>query len=159
MAPLVFKISLGGCKVPGGFDSLPSPPPPSPSVRSMALQGASRLRAMGWPIATRHDSLPSPPPPSPSVRSMALQVQRADVSMNLSPGVMRRTRLLCAIGVSLWSAVIVGSQAAAPVELSLELRAHVKGERFGIVTSIRGLPLGVRDRAADVVGQPGTRHR
>ncbi len=57
---------------------------------------------------------------------------------------MRRTRLLCAIGVGLWSAVIAGSQAVAPVELSLELQAHVKDERFGIVTSIRGLPLGVR---------------
>ena len=59
---------------------------------------------------------------------------------------MRRTRLLCAIGVSLWSAVVAGSQAAAPVELSAALRAHVKDERFGIVTSIRGLPLGVRTR-------------
>ena len=58
---------------------------------------------------------------------------------------MRRTRLLCAIGVSLWSAVMAGSQAAAPVELSLELRAHVKDDRFAIVTSIRGLPLGVRN--------------
>jgi hypothetical protein len=29
--------------------------------------------------------------------------------------------------------------------LSEALRAHVKDERFGIVTSIRGLPLGVRD--------------
>jgi hypothetical protein len=58
---------------------------------------------------------------------------------------MRRTRLFCAIGVSLWSAVLAGSQGAAPASLSAELRAHVKDERFGIVTSIRGLPLGVRD--------------
>jgi hypothetical protein len=57
---------------------------------------------------------------------------------------MRRTRLLCAIGVSLWSAVVAGNQAAPPVALSGELRAHVQDERFGIVTSIRGLPLGVR---------------
>ena len=57
---------------------------------------------------------------------------------------MRRTRLLSAIGVSLWSAVVAGSQVAAPVVLSPGLRAHVKDERFGIVTSIRGLPLGVR---------------
>jgi hypothetical protein len=47
--------------------------------------------------------------------------------------------------VSLWSAVVACSQAAAPVALSDELRAHVKGDRFGIVTSMRGLPLGVRD--------------
>ena len=58
---------------------------------------------------------------------------------------MRRTRFLFAVGVSVWSAVIAGSQAAAPVALSRELRAHVKNERFGIVTSIRGLPLGVRN--------------
>ena len=31
-----------------------------------------------------------------------------------------------------------------PVDLSGELRAHVQAERFQIVTSIRGLPLGVR---------------
>jgi hypothetical protein len=58
---------------------------------------------------------------------------------------MRGTRLFCAIGVSLWSAVVTGSQAAPTAVLSETLRAHVKAERFGIVTSIRGLPLGVRD--------------
>ena len=47
----------------------------------------------------------------------------------------------------------------APAALSGALRAHVKDERFGIVTSIRGLPLGVRDGAADVVRQSVTRHR
>jgi len=65
---------------------------------------------------------------------------------------MRRTRLLCAIGVSLWSAVVAGNQAAAPVALSGALRAHVNGERFGIVTSIRGLPLGVRDGLQTLFG-------
>src|SRR5262245_20482057 len=58
---------------------------------------------------------------------------------------MHRTRLLCAIGVSLWSSLLSGNQAAAPASLSPELRAHVREERFGIVTSIRGLPLGVRE--------------
>jgi hypothetical protein len=65
---------------------------------------------------------------------------------------MRRTRLLCAIGVSVWSAVVAGSQAAAPVGLSAALRAHVKDERFAIVTSIRGLPLGVRDGLQTLFG-------
>ena len=65
---------------------------------------------------------------------------------------MRRTRLLCAIGVSLWSAVVTGSQAAAPEVLSPGLRAHMEGERFGIVTSIRGLPLGVRDGLQTLFG-------
>jgi hypothetical protein len=41
-------------------------------------------------------------------------------------------------------AVLVRGQAT-PVQLPGELRAHVKGERFQIVTSVRGLPLGVRD--------------
>src|SRR6187402_2738300 len=62
------------------------------------------------------------------------------------PGMwMLRTRLLCAIGVSLWSAaVIVGGQTVPPGALSGALRDHEKNERFQIVTSIRGLPLGVR---------------
>ena len=75
---------------------------------------------------------------------------------------MHRTRLLCAIGVGFWSAVIAGSQAARPAALSGELRAHVQDGRFQIVTSIRGLPLGVRaglqtlfgSRALDIA-EPG----
>ena len=59
---------------------------------------------------------------------------------------MRLTQLLCLIGVSLWSAVAAASQATdAGTSLSGALRAHVQNEQFGIVTSIRGLPLGVRD--------------
>ena len=64
---------------------------------------------------------------------------------------MRRRRLLCAIGVIVWLAVLAGNQPA-PVALSAGLRAHVKDERFGIVTSIRGLPLGVRDRLQALFG-------
>ena len=65
---------------------------------------------------------------------------------------MRGTRFFCAIGVSLWSAVITGSQAEPTVALSEALRAHVKNERLGIVTSIRGLPLGVRDGLQTLFG-------
>ena len=65
---------------------------------------------------------------------------------------MRRTQLLCAIGVSLCSAVAAGSQATNPGVLSGALRAHVQDERFGIVTSIRGLPLGVRDGLQTLFG-------
>ena len=65
---------------------------------------------------------------------------------------MSRTLLLCAIGVSVWSAVVAGSQAAAPALLSGPLRAHVEDERFDIVTSIRGLPLGVRDGLQTLFG-------
>jgi hypothetical protein len=56
---------------------------------------------------------------------------------------MARIRLLSAIGVALLTAVAIGSQSA-PAALSETLRARVKNERFGIVTSLRGLPLDVR---------------
>ena len=62
------------------------------------------------------------------------------------------TRLLIALGVSLWSAVAALSQTTAPAVLSVALRAHIRDERFGIVTSIRGLPLGVRDRLQTLFG-------
>jgi hypothetical protein len=65
---------------------------------------------------------------------------------------MRRTQLLCAIGVSLWSAMAAGSQATDAGAVSGALRAHVQDERFGIVTSIRGLPLGVRDGLQTLFG-------
>jgi hypothetical protein len=58
---------------------------------------------------------------------------------------MRWTQLLSAIGVSLGAAMADGSQATNATALPAALRTHVQGERFGMVTSIRGLPLGVRD--------------
>jgi len=67
---------------------------------------------------------------------------------------MRRTRLFCAIGVSLWSAVVNGSQSARMTALTDTLRAHVKNERFQLVTSVRGLPLGVRDALQALFGTP-----
>ena len=63
-----------------------------------------------------------------------------------------RMRLFCAIGVSLWSAVAAGNQAAPAAAMPETLRAHVKGERFGLVTSIRGLPLGVRNELQTLWG-------
>ena len=57
---------------------------------------------------------------------------------------MRQARVLCAICLIAWSAV-AARQTAAPAALSGTLRDHLKNERFEIVTSIRGLPLGVRD--------------
>src|SRR6188474_3749347 len=65
---------------------------------------------------------------------------------------MRRTQLLCAIGVILWSAMAAGSQATNADALSGTLRTHVQDERFGIATSIRGLPLGVRDGLQTLFG-------
>lgn len=73
-------------------------------------------------------------------------VAERDRHMSQTRGVqMRHTRLLSAIAVSLWSAVVIGGQAATPVALAGALRDQVKNGRFGMVTSVRGLPLGVRD--------------
>jgi hypothetical protein len=68
---------------------------------------------------------------------------------------MRRTKLVCAIGVSLWSAMAAGRQTTDAQALSGALRAHVQDERFGIVTSIRGLPIGVRDGLQTLFGSGG----
>ena len=65
---------------------------------------------------------------------------------------MRCIQLLCALGASVCSAVVLASQAAAPAGLSATLRAHLMADRFGIVTSIRGLPLGVRDELQTLFG-------
>ena len=65
---------------------------------------------------------------------------------------MRRTQLLCALGLSLFSAVVAGSQATPAGPLSGALRTHVAEERFDIVTSVRGLPLGVRDALQGLFG-------
>ena len=64
----------------------------------------------------------------------------------------RRIRLFYAIVVSFWTAVVAGSQAMPTTALSAALRAHVKDERFQIVTSVRGLPLGVRDSLQTLFG-------
>ena len=61
-------------------------------------------------------------------------------------------RLLCVIGLSVWSAVAATSQTAVPAGLSRTLRDHMKDERFEVVTSIRGLPLGVRDGLQTLFG-------
>ena len=65
---------------------------------------------------------------------------------------MHLPRLFCVIGVILWSAVVTGSQAAPPAALSEALRAHLKNERLDLVTSVRGLPLGVRDGLQSLIG-------
>jgi len=65
---------------------------------------------------------------------------------------MRHSCLLCAIGLSVWAAAGVASQTPAPAALSGTLQDHMKDERFDVVTSIRGLPLGVRDGLQTLFG-------
>jgi hypothetical protein len=52
----------------------------------------------------------------------------------------------------LWFAVAAGSQAPAPFALPGALHAHVKGDRFDIVSTMRGLPLGVRNELQKLFG-------
>ena len=63
-----------------------------------------------------------------------------------------RSRGLCAVGIAVWSAIGAAGQATPPVVLPGPLRAHVADEHFAIVTSIRGLPLGVRDALQTLFG-------
>jgi hypothetical protein len=66
---------------------------------------------------------------------------------------MRRSRLIQVIGLTLASATFAGSQPRqASSALSAPLRSHVKNERFDVVTSARGLPLGVRDALQALFG-------
>ena len=65
---------------------------------------------------------------------------------------MHRTQLLVALALSLWSAAPNANQATPATALSESMRAHVKDDRFQIVTSIRGLPLGVRDALEKLFG-------
>jgi len=69
----------------------------------------------------------------------------------LSPK-MHRTPILCIVVVGLWSCAFAGSQTAKPAALSAGLRTHVQDDKFGIVTSIRGLPLGVREALQTLFG-------
>jgi len=63
----------------------------------------------------------------------------------------------------LGSVMAAGSQPTDVGALPAALRAHVQNDRFEIVTSIRGLPLGVRDELQTLFGgrldiaEPGTR--
>src|SRR5688572_11670686 len=62
--------------------------------------------------------------------------------------------VLCAAGLIVVPAVVAAGQASAPDVLSGALRTHVQEERFQVVTSIRGLPLGVRDALQKLFGTP-----
>jgi hypothetical protein len=68
---------------------------------------------------------------------------------------MRRTKFLWVIYVSISAVVCAGSQTARTADLSEELRRRVRDEKFGMVTSIRGLPLGVREELVTLFGSEG----
>ena len=68
--------------------------------------------------------------------------------------IMTRTKLLGALAVVCGSVLVVASQIGSPSRLSKDLRAHLEEERFRIVTSLRGLPLGVREELQRLFGSP-----
>jgi hypothetical protein len=57
---------------------------------------------------------------------------------------MRRSFSVGAIGLALLAVTMAHGQTPQSASPSETLRAHVKGERLDVITSIRGLPLGVR---------------
>ena len=66
---------------------------------------------------------------------------------------VRVRRLSCAIGVTLASAVCcAASQPSSAGAVPASLRDHLKNERLDAATSIRGLPLGVRDALQTLFG-------
>lgn len=65
---------------------------------------------------------------------------------------LSRLAVVAAIGTSLASAVAWVSQSTTPAALSPTLRSHLRTERFQVVTSVRGLPLGVRERMQQMFG-------
>ena len=76
---------------------------------------------------------------------------------------MRFTLLFCIIGICVWSEAAAPQTSAA---LPDTLRSHLERGRFEIVTSIRGLPLGVRNelqamfRSPDLdIAEPGAAFR
>lgn len=64
-----------------------------------------------------------------------------------------RRRLVSGIVIGVWSAAVIAGQAA-QAGMPAALRARVRDERFQPVTSIRGLPLGVRDQLQSLFGGP-----
>ncbi|HVG70693.1 MAG TPA: hypothetical protein VM819_07275 [Vicinamibacterales bacterium] len=77
---------------------------------------------------------------------------------------MRRALSLGAIGISLWSSVVCGGQSTEA--LPAAPRALLQNAQFGVVTSVRGLPLTVRGRLEDMwqsrtldIAEPGGEFR
>lgn len=74
------------------------------------------------------------------------------------------TALSLALAFAGLTSTLASGQTPASGVLSAALRAHVKDERFQVVTSVRGLPLGVRDGLQTLFGsqtleiaEPGAR--
>ena len=60
--------------------------------------------------------------------------------------------VMAGIVAGVWSAAAILGQATSAGALSPTLRTHLQTERFQLVTSVRGLPLGVRERLQQMFG-------
>jgi hypothetical protein len=65
----------------------------------------------------------------------------------------RAQTLLCAV-TCLWLGTVACSRAGSPLPIPGTLLAHLEDERFGTVTSIAGLSLGVADALRQLFGSP-----
>ena len=65
---------------------------------------------------------------------------------------MSPRKLACAVAVVCSWSVAVACQTGDAFNLPDSLRTHIKEERFGIVSSLRGLPLGVREALQTLFG-------
>ena len=79
---------------------------------------------------------------------------------------MRLMSVLCVMAVSLWPTMFAGIQTPAANTLPAALRSHVTQDRFDVVTSVRGLPLGVREALPTLfksnfldIAEPGAAYR
>ncbi len=63
-------------------------------------------------------------------------------------------RMICGVGFALGCALAATALAQVPVSptVAAPLRAHVRNERFQVVSSVRGLPLGVREELQRMFG-------
>lgn len=68
------------------------------------------------------------------------------------PATLVRPRLLATLGLGILSACVASNQSGPSEPLSMPLRAHITDGRFDVVTSVRGLPLGIRDELQVMFG-------
>jgi len=64
---------------------------------------------------------------------------------------MRRTSL-CALWLWLGAVAVWAAQSEKSEVMSATLRSHLQSDRFQIVSSMRGFPLGLRDRLSEMFG-------
>lgn len=77
---------------------------------------------------------------------------------------MQRPAAALAVVMTLGVGLPAGAQPAIPSAVPAAVRAHIRDEKFQVVTAVRGLPLGVREElermfgvSATAIAEPGAR--